>query len=181
MCRRPEGPGDAEEGWDLNDACGVLGTGPETVRRALLKRGFTFPPTVQHYTSTKHGRPKHAGVITCKTCGVPVPTADVPTTRTCVACGRRYQMRYLKLRGLTDEKQATTSPRRSQAAACMRLLLQRGPLPSGYVYDQLTRAGFGRITIERARQQLRPAIRRTAGGQTIWMLAGAPENTRGVG
>lgn len=170
----PELPGDTKDGWDLDDACAILGTEPETVRRALLKRGFTFPPTIQQYRSTRHGRPKHAGVITCKTCGVPVPTADVPTTRTCVACGRRYQQRYLKLRGLTDEKQALTSPRRSHAAACLRLLLQHGPLPRSYVYEQLTRAGFGRITIERARNQVRPVIQWTAEGRTTWRLPPGP-------
>ena len=171
----PELPGDAKEGWDLDDACAVLGTEPETVRRALLKRGFTFPPTIQHYTSTKHGRPKHAGVITCKTCGVPVPTADVPTTRTCVACGRRYQMRYLKLRGLLSSENPSTCPPRPHAAATLRLLLQRGPLPSQYLYDQLHRSGFSKTATRHARQLLRCRIIRRHDGQTLWEL---PTNPR---
>lgn len=170
-------------GWDLEDACAVLNVDPAILRKRLVAKGFGFPPKKIDppvrlpRRDLPEGRPKVPGIIQCRTCGLPVPTGDVHTTRRCLACGKRFRARYLKLRGLLSAEDNTTTPRRTHVQAAMRLLLQRGPLPGRYVHTQLHRAGFAPKTIERAREALKPRITRTAEGYTLWAL---PENTGGV-
>ena len=158
-------PDDAEDGWTLEDACLMLGADPGVLRRALLARGYRFPPI----PSAPRG--KRPGLIHCRTCGVPVPTPDRRVTRTCCACGTRLRPYYLRRHGLLPPHSRTIKPRpRTHAAAAITLLLHEGPLPGRYLHDQLGRAGFGRRTIQHAREQLRPIIARSRDGFTIWAL-----------
>ena len=141
----------------------MLGADPACLRRALLARGYRFPPI----PSAPRG--KRPGLIHCRTCGVPVPTPDRRVTRTCCACGTRLRPYYLRRHGLLPPDSRTTkAPHHTHATAAMTLLLQEGPLPGRYLHDQLGRVGFTPWTIQRAREHLRPILARSRDGFTIW-------------
>ena len=164
-------PDDAADGWTLEDACLMLGADPACLRRALVARGYRFPPTPSAPRGQGRVRVPRPGWIHCRTCGVPVPTPDRRVTRTCCACGTRLQPYYLCRQGLlSPEYRTTKAPQCTRAAAAMTLLLHEGPLPGRYLHDQLGRAGFTPWTIQRAREHLRPIIARSRDGFTIWAL-----------
>ena len=100
----------AEIGWDLDDACRVLGADLACLRRALVARGYQFPPlpNVRGAARPTRGRRACAGLVHCQRCGVPVPTPDRRITRTCAACGTRLRPYYLRRHGLLSAEFRTT-------------------------------------------------------------------------
>jgi hypothetical protein len=180
----PEDAAEPRAGWAIEDVCAVLGIEAYVIRRALVLRGFGFPPRrpsavrSQRGMRAREGRPKVAGMIRCRMCGMPVRTADVYTTRTCAACGDRLLPHYLQRHGfLSRGYQATKGARLTHAMAAVRALLAGGPLPACYVHAQLGRVGFSAWTIQNAREGVRPRILRSPDGFTLWALEAQSTST----
>lgn len=97
----PADPDALQWGWTAEDAAQAANLSLPALRRALIQRGYGFPPS-QKLAIPAPCIPKtrrtQAGWIRCACCWRVSPVWDIYRAKTCIPCGRRTPRWYQRKR-----------------------------------------------------------------------------------